>query len=135
MPAVALFVGEGFVEPAGDGRGHDFHVVVVDAPVQPAELYALLSALFNHRDEGFDGFDAFRVVAEGRVDEEVLHVDDDEQGLGRIDHDAAVVADAVVGVEDEFAGAAAGEVEAAGRGVVEPLVIAACICGDLSVGV
>jgi len=59
------------------------------------------------------------------VDEEVLHVDDDEEGLVRVNDDAAVVADAVIGVDDEFVGAAAGEVEAAGGGVVVPLVVAA----------
>lgn len=125
VPAVALLVREGLVEAARDGGRHGAQVGVVDAPVQPADLDAFSSAFLDDADEGLDGFDAFAVVVEGGVDEVVLHVDHDEQGFVRVDHDAAVVADTIVGVKGDFASAAAGEVEAFGFGVVEPLVVAA----------
>jgi hypothetical protein len=51
------------------------------------------------------------------VDKVVLHVD----------QNAAVVADAIVGVESDLALAAAGQIEALGLGVVEPLVVAAWV--------
>jgi hypothetical protein len=61
------------------------------------------------------------------VDKVVLHVDDDEQSALRVDQNAAVVADAIVGVESDLALAAAGQIEALGLGVVEPLVVAAWV--------
>jgi hypothetical protein len=61
------------------------------------------------------------------VDEVVLHVDDNEERLLRVDQNTTVVANAVVGVEGDLALAAARQIEALGLGVVEPLVVAACI--------
>lgn len=126
MPAVTFLVAERLVESSGHGGRHDFEIVFVDAPVQPADLYAFPSAFLDHPDQGLDRLDALRVVAEGRMDEEVLHVDNDKEGFGRVDLDAAVVADAVVGVDYQSFGSAAREVEAASGRVVEPLVVTAC---------
>jgi hypothetical protein len=126
VPAVAFLVREGFVEAAGDGRWHDFEVVVCDAPVQPRDVDLFCPTFLDDFEEGCEGLDALGVVAEERVDEEVLHVDYDQQRLLRIEHHAAVIANPVIGVDGQFAGAAAGEIEAAGGRVVEPLVVAAC---------
>jgi hypothetical protein len=61
------------------------------------------------------------------VNKVVLHVDYYEESLLRVDQNAAVVADAIVGIEGDLALAAARQIEAFGLGIVEPLVVAACI--------
>jgi hypothetical protein len=101
--------------------------VVCDSPVQPAHLYALFPALFEDFDERLDGCDALVVVVEVGVNKVVLHVDYYEESLLRVDQNAAVVADAIVGIEGDLALAAARQIEAFGLGIVEPLVVAACI--------
>lgn len=55
----------------------------------------------------------------------ILHIDDDQDGLSRVDGAAPVVADTVVGIENQFSRGAAREVEAFRRDVVVPLVVAA----------
>ena len=122
---MTFLVAERLVESSGHGRRHDFEVIFVDAPVQPADLYAFPSALLDHIDQGLDRLDALRVVAEGWMDEEVLHVDNDKERLGRVDLDAAVVADAIVGVDYQSFGSTTREVEAASGRVVEPLIVTA----------
>ena len=130
MPSAAFLVCSTLVEAAGNGGRHDLEVVVCDPPVQPADLYALFPALFEDVDERLHGCDALAVVVEVRVDEVVLHVDDDEKSALRVDQNTAVVADAIVGVEGDLALAAARQIEALGLGIVEPLVVAACIVGQ-----
>jgi hypothetical protein len=127
VPSTALLVCHAFVEATGDGGRHDLEVMVGDAPVQPADLDALGPALLENFDERLHGRDALAVVVEVWVDKVVLHVDDDEQSALRVDQNAAVVADAIVGVESDLALAAAGQIEALGLGVVEPLVVAAWV--------
>jgi hypothetical protein len=61
------------------------------------------------------------------MDEVVLHVDYNQESLLRVDQNATVVADAIVGVEGDLALAAARQIEALGLRVVEPLVVTACI--------
>jgi GTP:adenosylcobinamide-phosphate guanylyltransferase len=125
VPSTAFLVCHAFVEATGNGGRHDLEIVVGDAPVQPADLYALGPALLEDFDERLHGRDALAVVVEVWVDKVVLHVDDDEQSALRVDQNAAVVADAIVGVEGDLALAAARQIEAFGFRVVEPLVVAA----------
>jgi hypothetical protein len=129
VPSAALFVRPAFVEATGDGRRHNLQIVVRDAPVQPADLNALLPALFEDLDERFDGLDALAVVVKDGVNKVVLHVDDDKQGAVGIDQDTAVVADAIVGVEGDLALAPAREIEALRLRIIEPLVVSACEVG------
>jgi len=96
VPSAALFVRHAFVEATGDGWGHDFQIVVRDAPVQPTDLYALLPALLEDLDERLNGLDALAVIVKVGVDKVVLHVDDDKQGAVGINQDTAMVSDAVV---------------------------------------
>jgi hypothetical protein len=63
------------------------------------------------------------------MDKVVLHIDYNQESPLRVDQNAAVVADAIVGVEGDLALAATRQIEALGLGVVEPLVVAACIAG------
>lgn len=127
MPSTTFLVCSALVEATGDGGWHHLQVVVCDPPVQPADLYALLPALFEDVGKRLYRSDALDVVVEVRVDEVVLHVDDNEERLLRVDQNTTVVANAVVGVEGDLALAAARQIEALGLGVVEPLVVAACI--------
>lgn len=125
MPAIALGLDEVATEATLDGGRHDAEVVLVDAPVEPSDLDTLLAAAFDDPDGGVDGGETALVVAALWVDEEVLHVDDDEDRLGRVDHDTAVVADSIVGVDDEFLVGATRKIEALCVGHIQPLVIAA----------
>lgn len=130
VPSAAFLVCSALVEATGDSWRHDLEVVVCDSPVQPAHLYALFPAFFEDFDERLDGCDALVVVVEVGMDEVVLHVYYNQESLLRVDQNAAVVADAIVGVEGDLALAAARQIEALGLGVVEPLVVTACVAGQ-----
>jgi hypothetical protein len=96
VPAVALVLSQVAVEAAGDGGRHDLEIVVGDAPVQPAALDTKLLALFNDLEQGLDGSDAAGVVVVHGVDEEVLHVDNDQDGGGGVNGNASVVDDTML---------------------------------------
>lgn len=125
VPSVASVLHQTPVEASGHGCRHGLEILVVDAPVQPAHLDSLDPALLNDLQQRGNGRDAAGMVMVLGVHKEVLHVDDHKEGLCGIDGTAAVIADTVVGIENEFACGAARQVETLGGDVVIPLVIAA----------
>jgi len=85
VPAVALVLSQVSVETSCNSCRHDFQVVVGDAPVQPAALDSETLALVDNLQERLDGGDTTGVVVVQGVNEEVLHVNDDQDGARRID--------------------------------------------------
>lgn len=72
--------------------------MVIDAPVAPEDLNALFAAFLNDLEHGVDSCDTSRVVVVHGVDEEVLHVNHDQDRLGGVDGAPTVVANSIVGV-------------------------------------
>lgn len=105
-------------------RRHPLQIPLRKPPIQPYDLYPRLPCGGDsERQQGVAGFMAGSVwdAAEGRVQEEVLHVDDDEGCFERVDGDGGCgCADAEAGGDGWGGwGWRVGEVEALGW-VVEP---------------
>ncbi|KUI60474.1 hypothetical protein VP1G_07672 [Cytospora mali] len=81
---------DGLREAPRHPRRHRRQVRVLQPPVQPDDLDAGLAAVLDGRQQRGDGGEAVRVRTAGWVEEEVLHVDDDEDGLGWGDQDVGV---------------------------------------------
>lgn len=85
VPTVTLVLSQVSVETSCDGRGHDLEIVVGDSPVEPAALDSETLALVNDLEERVDGSDTTAVIVVHGVDEEVLHVNYDENSRRRVD--------------------------------------------------
>lgn len=87
MPADACERSSVATKTSLHSRRHDAKVVLVDAPVEPSDLDAFLAAALDDFEGRLDCCDAFLMIAASGVDEVVLHVDNDEDGLLRVLHD------------------------------------------------
>lgn len=87
VPAVAKSLCPVVAEATLDSWWHHFEVMLVDAPVEPCDLDAFLAASLDHIESWLDRCDSACVVTTFRVYEVVLHIDDDQDCFGWIDHD------------------------------------------------
>ena len=142
MPAMPMGSDSRLGESTQHCWRHSAKVPLVNSPVEPCYLDAVVSAALNDFQGWLYSLQPFSVIAAIRVNEEVLHIHHYQDSpvncqymtcvlgqshtmgdpLVRINGTTAVVADAIVGIDAQSSVGATREIEAFGDGIKDPLV-------------